>query len=62
MELTREKLGKKRKIRLPQSLIIPTEPKTRRAKPQTTASPEVEEAIMQLRLEELIQHPEETET
>lgn len=62
MGLTREKLGKKKKIRLPQSLIIPVEPKARRAKPQAAASPEVEEALMQLRMEELIQQPEGTGT
>jgi hypothetical protein len=59
MGLTREKLGKKRKIQLPQSLIIPTEPKARRTKPKAVASPEVEEALEQLRMEELMQQPEE---
>ena len=62
MALTREKLGKKRKIRLPQSLVIPAEPKARRAKPQAAASPEVEEALEQLRMEELTQQPEGTGT
>ena len=33
MALTREKLGKKRKIRLPASLVIPPEQKSRRAAP-----------------------------
>ena len=31
MAMTREKLGKKRKIKLPDSLVIPTEQRTRRA-------------------------------
>ena len=61
MGMTREKLGKKRKIRLPQSLVIPAEPKPRRAKPQASASPEVEEALEQLRMEELMQQAEETD-
>jgi len=54
MGLTREKLGKKRKIRLPQSLVIPAEPKARKAKQQPAASPEVEEALEQLRMEEAV--------
>ena len=60
--LTKEKLGKKRKIRLPQSLVIPPEQKTRRTKPQAASSPEVEEALEQLRMEELMQQAEETDT
>jgi len=52
MELTRDKLGKKRKILLPPSLVIPAEPKTRRAKAQARPAPEVEEALEQLRMEE----------
>ena len=54
MELTRSKLGKKRKILLPQSLVVPSEPKARRAKPQARPAPEVEEALEQLRMEELM--------
>ena len=61
MGLTREKLGKKRKIRLPQSLVIPPDTKPRRTKPQASASPEVEEALEQLRMEELMQQAEETD-
>ena len=34
MGLTREKLGKKKKIRLPASLVIPPQPRTRRAVPK----------------------------
>ncbi|MBR2853844.1 MAG: hypothetical protein IKE81_05950, partial [Clostridia bacterium] len=59
MGLTREKLGKKRKIRLPQSLVIPLAPKAKKTKPQAAASPEVEEALEQLRMEELMQQPED---
>ena len=59
MGLTREKLGKKRKIRLPASLVIPAEPKTRRAGRRADASPEVEEALEQLRMEELMNAPDE---
>ena len=59
MGLTREKLGKKRKIRLPQSLVIPSAPKARKAKPQPVAAPEVEEALEQLRMEELMEQPED---
>ena len=59
MGLTREKLGKKRKIRLPQSLVIPSAPKARKAKTQPAASPEVEEALEQLRMEELMEQTED---
>ena len=54
MGLTREKLGRKRKIRLPSSLVIPPQPKARRAKPQAVTAPEVEEALEQLRMEDLM--------
>ena len=59
MGLTREKLGKKRKIKLPQSLVIPAEAKVRKAKPRVTASPEVEEALEQIRMEELMEQTAE---
>ena len=51
MDLARGKLGKKRGIRLPSSLVIPPQPRARK-KTQTKASPEVEEALEQLRMEE----------
>ena len=54
MGLTRDKLGKKRKIRLPSSLVAPAAPKAQRAKPQPSPVPEVEEALEQLRMEDLI--------
>lgn len=51
MELTRNKLGKKRKILLPKSLVIPAAPKPRKAGPQVQPAPEVEEALEQLRMD-----------
>lgn len=39
MALTREKLGKKRKIRLPASLVIPAEQRTRRTTPRPDPRP-----------------------
>lgn len=59
MGLTREKLGKKRKLRLPPSLVIPPEMKTRRTKAQPAPAPEVEEALEQLRMEEIMDLPPE---
>ena len=44
MELTREKLGRKRKIRLPSSLVIPAEGKARRGRTQTAPAPVFDEA------------------
>ena len=57
MGMTREKLGKKRKIQLPPSLVIPAEPKARKAKPAARPAPEVEDALEQLRMEELLSEP-----
>ena len=59
MGLTREKLGKKRKIRLPSSLVVPSAPKARRPAARTSHTPEVEEALEQLRMEELMNDPAE---
>ena len=61
MGLTREKLGRKRKIRLPSSLVIPAEVKARRTGRQPDPAPEVEEALGQLRMEELPDPPEDPE-
>lgn len=44
MGLTREKLGRKRKIRLPSSLVIPAEGKARRSRTQTAPAPVFDEA------------------
>ena len=49
MAMTREKLGKKRKIKLPDSLVIPAEQRTRRAMPRP-AFPEPEESAGQISL------------
>ena len=56
--LVREKLGRRRKIQLPPSLVIPAEAKTRKPK-ANTAAPEVEEALEQLRMEDLPEFPAE---
>jgi len=53
MSLIREKLGKKRKIQLPASLVIPPTPSARKTKPKAPLAPEVEDAIEQLRMEEI---------
>ena len=53
MGLIRNKLGKKKKVLLPPSLVIPPAPKTK-AKPPAKVAPEVEEAIEQIRMEELM--------
>ena len=58
MGMTRDKLGKKRSIQLPQSLIVPAETRSRRAKPQTKPAPEVEDALEQLRMEEMMDQPD----
>ena len=59
MGLTREKLGKKRKIQLPPSLVIPAEAKIRKPGTQARPAPEVEEALEQLRMEDLAEFPAE---
>jgi len=55
MGLTREKLGRKRKIQLPPSLVIPAEAKVRKSKAPAAPAPEVEEALEQLRMEEMME-------
>ena len=50
MAVTREKLGRKRKIRLPASLVISAEQRTRRAAPRPSFEPEPEETPGQLSL------------
>ncbi len=59
MGLIRNKLGKKKKVLLPPSLVIPPAVKTK-AKPQAKVAPEVEEAIEQIRMEELMESSEGT--
>lgn len=55
MDFIRNKIGKKKAIRLPASLTVSAVPAPRRAKPQAQLVPEVEEAIEQIRMEELMQ-------
>ena len=57
MGLIRNKLGKKKKVLLPPSLVIPPAPKTK-AKPRARVAPEVEEAIEQIRMEEVMEAEE----
>ena len=61
MALTREKLGKKRKIKLPSSLVIPAEPRTRRtvSRPAYIPDPEPEESPGQLSIDTLFDDPPE---
>ena len=65
MGLTREKLGKKKKIRLPDSLVIPAEPRSRRAAPAPQPrfeEPEPEESPGQVGMDDLFgAPPEDTE-
>ncbi len=61
LAFTREKLGKKRKIQLPPSLVIAAPPKVRKAKPQAAPTPEVAEALEQLRMEERMEQQMEQE-
>ena len=53
MELIRSRLGKKKKVLLPPSLVIPPAPTRARAKAQARAAPEAEEAMEQIRMEEI---------
>lgn len=53
--LIREKIGKKKGICLPESLIVAAAPSRKKAaKPKARLVPEVEEAIEQIRMEELM--------
>ena len=53
MALTKAKLGKKKKIRLPSSLIIPTEQRAHRTAVRTQTAPEPEESPGQMSMEDL---------
>lgn len=58
LELIREKIGKKKTVVLPPILQVKTEKKTtRRAKPGAVLIPEVEEALEQLTMEEMMDAP-----
>ena len=62
MLMTRDKLGKKKKIRLPASLVIPSEQRTRRTKVQPRPVQEQEETPGQISMEDLFgASPEEPE-
>jgi len=62
MGLTREKLGRKKKIRLPSSLVIPAEGKTRRSRMQAAPAPAFEdpETPGQVSMDDLISEHHET--
>ena len=55
MDFIRNKIGKKKAIRLPASLVVSAPAAVRRAKPRAQLVPEVEEAIEQIRMEEVMQ-------
>ena len=57
MELTREKLGKKRKVKLPSSLVIPAEQRTRRAVSRPKYNPGPEDSPGQLSMDTLFDAP-----
>ena len=61
MGLTREKLGRKRKIRLPSSLRIPAEEKARRNRPEAVSAPMPAETPGQLSMDDMMteETPEE---
>ena len=57
MALTREKLGKKKKIRLPFSLVIPAEQRSRRTAAVLPHAPDTGESPGQLSMDELFDAP-----
>ncbi len=59
MALTREKLGKKKKIRLPSSLVVPAQQRSRNAGARPRYTPESEESPGQLSMDELFDAPPE---
>ena len=59
MSLTREKLGKKRKIRLPSSLVVPAQQRTRSVSSRPRYAPEPEETPGQLSMDDLMEAPPE---
>ena len=59
MALTREKLGKKRKIRLPSSLVVPAQQRSRSTGARPRYTPEPEESPGQLSMDELFDAPPE---
>ena len=59
MALTREKLGKKKKIRLPSSLVVSAPPRTRRTEARPQYGPAPEETPGQLSMDTLFDLPPE---
>ena len=59
MEITREKLGKKKKIKLPSSLVVPAQPRSRSMGPRTQRMPVPEESPGQLSMDTLFDLPPE---
>ena len=57
MSVTRDKLGKKRKVRLPASLVIPAEPRTRRPASRPVYTPEPEDSPGQISMDSLFDAP-----
>ena len=57
MALTRDKLGKKKKIRLPASLVIPAEQRSRRTAARPRRVPETEESPGQLSMDDIFSAP-----
>ena len=57
--LTREKLGKKRKVKLPSSLVVPAEPRSRRtvSRPKYTPEPGPEDSPGQMSMDTLFDAP-----
>ena len=59
MAITREKLGKKKKIRLPSSLVVPAQPRTRGTGSRPRYAPAPEESPGQLSMDTLFDIPTE---
>ncbi len=57
--LTREKLGRKRKVKLPSSLVVPAEPRSRRtvSRPKYTPEPGLEDSPGQMSMDTLFDAP-----
>ena len=57
--LTREKLGRKRKVKLPSSLVVPAEPRSRRtvSRPKYTPEPGPEDSPGQMSMDTLFDAP-----
>ena len=62
--LTREKLGRKRKVKLPSSLVVPAEPRSRRtvSRPKYTPEPGPEDSPGQMSMDTLFDAPHVDDT